>query len=191
MSFHVEDAGETGSGRTNLRYTAYKTFLSWTYNDQAFLLFCFQEDVWLHHSVILRKWAFQLQVNFLLNSVLILQITLLRVCDKFNVYSLRLCFKIFGICENETFMALWNKNHAFKKTVKLYHTVQTTIENQCLLTPLCLEAGDICFEKDIFHLSELLNWIQYKILLKVCWNIYCEIGDYWFYEFEFLYSDVL
>lgn len=49
---------------------------------------------------------FQMQINFSLNSVQILQITVLDVCDKFNGYILGLSFQMLCVCENETFTAL-------------------------------------------------------------------------------------
>lgn len=75
------------------------------------------------------------------------------------------------ICENETFMALWNKNNDFTKAVKLKESLQTAIEHQGLLTPLYPNTEDINSEKNsILHPSELqLNsvWSGNQRIAKV------------------------
>lgn len=63
---------------------------------------------------------------------------------------LMLSLQMSCICENGTFMALWNRNNDFKRAVKLKETLQTVIEHQGLLTPLCPNTEDTDSEKTVF-----------------------------------------
>lgn len=48
----------------------------------------------------------------------------------FNECICMLSFQVPCVCENETVMALRNKNHGFIKAIKREETFQTTIEHQ-------------------------------------------------------------